>query len=197
MKQDRHLHYTFPCNEPTIQENQTGLSLLEVMVAMLLLTIASGMIYSMLNRSIFFAGKGENKSREIEEHYALVSLLQRQVQSGWRNPTTTRKVLISGRKDLLRLATATPFQARTGQVVMAFYRYNPEENTLYYLEKKDFYNPDYTELIPDYSDMMALITVPRGLSLDFDEESNTVTLIYIDQTYEFRPWCAPEVLEVS
>ena len=122
-----------------ININNRGLTLLEVMVAMLLLTIASGMIYSMLDRSIFFANKGEGKSREIEEHYALVSLMQRQVQSGWFSPTT-KKVLISGEKDLLRLATAIPFQARPGQVVMAFYRYNPEENTLYYLEKKDFFN---------------------------------------------------------
>lgn len=175
---------------------QSGLSLLEVMVALLLLTIASTMIYSMLNRSIFFSDKGEKKSAEIEEHYALVSLLQRQVQSGWYNPRT-KKVVIAGEENFLRLATATPFQARPGQVVMAFYRYNPEENTLYYLEKKDFYNADYGELIPDYSEMIALLTAPRGLSLEFDEDILMVTLNYGGQTYEFQPWCTTTATEVG
>ncbi len=179
-----------------INNKNKGLTLLEVMVAMLLLTIVSGMIYSMLNRSIFFASKGENKSREIEEHYALVSLIQRQVQSCWFSPTT-KKVIIAGEKDFLRLATAIPFQTRPGQVVMAFYRYNEEENTLYYLEKVDFYNQDYIELVPDFDDMMTLATVPKGLSLDFEETSNTVTLSYANQTYEFRPWCAPQLAEVG
>ncbi len=177
-------------------DGRAGLSLLEVMVALLLLTIASTMIYSMLNRSIFFTDKGDKKAREIEEQYALVSLLQRQVQGGWFNPRT-KKVVISGEKDLLRLATAIPFQARPGQVVMAFYRYNPEENTLYYLEKKDFYNADYTELVPDFSEMTALVTASRGLSLEFDEEANSVTLSYGAHNYEFRPWCAPTVAEVA
>jgi prepilin-type N-terminal cleavage/methylation domain-containing protein len=177
-------------------QNNDGLSLLEVMVALLLLTIASTMIYSMLNRSIFFAQKGERKSQEIEEHYALVSLLQRQVQSGWFNPRT-KTVVISGEENFLRLATATPFQARPGQVVMAFYRYNPEDKTLYYLEKKDFYNADYSDLIPEYNEMTALVTVPRGLSLDFDEEAITVTLSYGSRSYEFRPWCAAIVTEVA
>ncbi|MBU0680666.1 MAG: prepilin-type N-terminal cleavage/methylation domain-containing protein [Proteobacteria bacterium] len=177
-----------------IMDTRAGLSLLEVMVALLLLTVASTMIYSMLDRSLFFADKGEGKSQEIEEHYALVSLLQRQVQSGWLNPAT-KKVLISGEQDCLRLATAIPFQARAGQVVMAFYRYNPDDNTLYYLEKKDFYNTEYTELVPEYSEMTALVTVSRGLRLDFDEESNTVTLRYGTQSYAFRPWCAAPTAE--
>jgi prepilin-type N-terminal cleavage/methylation domain-containing protein len=180
-----------------IMTTRAGLSLLEVMVALLLLTVASTMIYSMLDRSLFFAGKGEGKSQEIEEHYALVSLVQRQVQGCWLNPAT-KKVLISGEKDFLRLATAIPFQARAGQVVMAFYRYNPDENTLYYLEKKDFYNTEYTDMVPDYSEMAVLVTVSRGLSLDFDEQSNTVTLSYGVQSYEFRPWCsAPTAEEVA
>ncbi len=175
---------------------KAGLSLLEVMVALLLLTIASTMIYSMLNRSIFFADKGEAKTEGIEEHYALVSLLQRQVQSTWFNPSTKR-VVISGENDFLRLATATPFQARPGQVVMAFYRYNQADSTLYYLEKKDFYNADYAELTPDYSEMTALVTAPRGLALAFDEEGNTVTLSYGAHNYEFRPWCSPSLTEVA
>lgn len=179
-----------------IMADKTGLSLLEVMVALLLLTIASTMIYSMLNRSIFFADKGDKKTRAIEEQYALVSLIQRQVQSGWFSPRT-KKVIISGEKDFLRLATATPFQAGPGQVVMAFYRYNPENSTLYYLEKKDFYNPDYDEMIPEYNEMIALVTATRGLSLDFDEESYRVTLTYGAQSYEFKPWCAPIATEVA
>lgn len=179
-----------------IINGRDGLSLLEVMVALLLLTIASTMIYSMLNRSIFFADKGENKTQEIEEHYALISLLQRQVLSGWFNPRT-KKVVISGENNLLRLATATPFQARPGQVVMAFYRYNQEDNTLYYLEKRDFYNPEYLDMTPDFSDMTALVTVPHGLDLEFDAEASTVTVNYGGDTYEFRPWCAATTTEVA
>ncbi len=176
--------------------NAAGLSLLEVMVALLLLTMVSTMISSMLNRSIFFADQGEEKSQEIAKQYALVSLLERQVQSGWYNPRT-KKVLIAGEKDFLRLATATPFQTRPGQVVMAFYRYSPEEKTLYYLEKKDFYNTEYDDLIPDFSEMIALVTAEQGLSLDFDEEDVRVTLRYGGHAYAFRPWCATAGTEVA
>lgn len=181
---------------PKNMENESGLSLLEVMVALLLLTIASTMIYSMLNRSIFFANKGEGKIQAIEEQYALVSLLQRQVQSGWYDPRT-KKVLIAGEKDFLRLATATPFQAKAGQVVMGFYRYNEEEKTLYYLEKKDFYNSDYDDLIPDYSEMISLVSVERGLSLEFAEEGNIVSLSYGDHSYAFQPWCTTTSEEMT
>jgi hypothetical protein len=171
-----------------------GLSLLEVMVALLLLTITAAMIASMLDRSLFFADKGEGKSREIEEHYALVALLQRQVQAGWFNPRT-KKVEISGHRDLVRLVTTVPFQAGPGRVVMAFYRYNPDNNTLYYLEKKDFYNIDYSEMVPDYSEMIALVSMAQGLGLDFDEATTTVTLTCGPLSYAFRPWCAAGVAE--
>lgn len=181
---------------PKIMGNRNGLSLLEVMVALLLLAITTSMIYSMLNRSIFFADKGESKTAAIEEQYALVSLLQRQVQSGWYDPRT-KKVVIAGEENFLRLATAIPFQARPGQVVMAFYRYNPEEKTLYYLEKKDFYNADYAELVPDYSEMTALLTTTRALNLGYDEEGTTVTLDFGGHTYEFQPWCTATLTEVG
>ncbi len=179
-----------------IMDTRDGLSLLEVMVALLLLTIASTMIYSMLNRSIFFTNRGEGKTQEIAEQYALVSLIQRQVQGGWFDPRT-KKVVISGERDLLRLATTMPFQARSGQVVMAFYRYNPEEGTLYYLERKDFHNPDYTDMVPNYDEMTALVTASAGLSLEFDQENNSVALSYGGQNYEFRPWCSAVVTEVA
>lgn len=176
------------------RHHTAGLSLLEVMVALLLLTIAAAMIASMLDRSLFFADRGEGKSREIEEHYALVALLQRQVQAGWFNPRT-KKVEISGDRDLVRLVTAIPFQAGTGRVVMAFYRYNPDDNTLYYLEKKDFYNTEYSDMVPDYSEMTALISGARGLGLEFDETTTTVTLTYGPRSYAFRPWCAARSTE--
>lgn len=179
-----------------IDPDNNGFSLLEVMVALLLLTMVSTMIYSMLNRAIFFAERGERKNRQIEQHVALVSLLQRQVMSGWFNPRT-KKVVITGDSGFLRLATASPFLARPGQVVMAFYRVDTATNTLYYLERKDFYNADYNDYIPDYSEMTPLLSGAGAIELDFDEETLRVSLSHNGTAYEFRPWCAPAPMEVA
>ena len=162
---------------------------MEVMVAMLLLTMTAVMIYSILNRSILFAHKGESKMLALEKEYGLHSLLKRQVESCWYD-IKNKKVGLYGDEEIVRIITKTSFLHPESSMVMAFYLKN--DQTIYYLERQDFYNNDYLDWTPDLDLMMPLITTTREMNIQYDEDLGFVQLTYHDKEYEFWPWCGSE-----
>ncbi len=178
------------CSATMVEQpkNNHGMSLMEVMVAMLLLAMVASMVYSILDRSIVFAGKGEAKIAEIEKSQALLSLIQRQVRSGWYD-VKQKKVVISGEDDILRLVTKAPLLYPDQGTVLAIYRFDRDNQALYYTEKKDFYNPESLEALPESDEMILLLADTGELELFFDEERGMVSFHWQEKEYEFWPWC--------
>ncbi len=164
-----------------------GLTLFELLVAIVLLGIISTMIYSALNVGIRFSEKGSKKIVAMSREHGLFSLLYRQIRSA-RFDARKREPQIFFEDDTLKIQTRVPIIYRASGLVFAMYRFNPGDNVLYYTEMIDFYNPDYDEdFVPDFEDMIALAEVGEGFSLFYDPETIVLQVGFDDTIYEFTP----------
>jgi hypothetical protein len=76
---------------------------------------------------------------------------------------------------------------------LALYRFDADERTVFYTEKKDFYNPDFdTDYRPDFDEMFAIVVTEKDFQLEYDSESGQVTLVYEDGQYTFTSRCWPQ-----
>lgn len=172
---------------------QSGVTLFELLVAVLLLGMVSTMIYSVLNVGIGFAKKGEQHILAIEQEQGILALFHRQINSAWYD-AKQRKIMISADDDMLRIFTHQPFiYKKAAGLVLAIYRYDAAEQAVYYTEKRDFYNVDYTEdYTPDFADMKFLVKAAKPLSWAYDPDTGGVTVTYGEKHYDFFPKCMPE-----
>ena len=169
---------------------QKGFTLFEVIIAMLLLAMISTMIYSILNVSIRFSEKAEKSIVLMEREQGLIGLLQRQIRNGWYDEQKKDVVIIVADETTLRITTRAPLLYPQAGIVVAVYRYEPESESLYYLEKRDFYNVDYDpDYVPDYDEMQLLLTHCRSLWFSYEENRSAVTVTYEGNEYNFTPWC--------
>ncbi len=175
----------------TVASGCGGVTLFELLVAVLMLGLISSMIYSVLNVGIKFSEKGERKIFALDREKGFLDLLQRQIQSVWYD-RTKKEIVLYADGDMLRLVTRSPLILRNNGVALAVYRINEEESTVYYMEKKDFYNAEYHEedFMPSYEDMQALVKTPGKVSISYDSEEGRVVVVeYGDKVYEFFPRC--------
>lgn len=169
--------------------SQAGVTLFELLVAVLLLALVSTMIYSVLNVGISFAAKGEKKIFAMSQEQGFFELLDRQITSAWYDPRQ-RKIRISADETTLKIFTHQPLLYRNVGLVLAIYRYDPAENTVYYTEKRDYYNIDYTDdYVPALENMYFLLRTKSPLAWSYDEEAESVTVNYGDKQYELIPKC--------
>ncbi len=171
-----------------------GFTLFEVMVAVLLLAMVSSMIYSILNVSITFAEKGEKRIIQEEREQGLLNLLQRQIKGAWYDDKL-KQVVITADEEILRLVTRAPLLYPYAGTVLALYRVDPESHILYYAEKRDFYNQDYENYVPEFDEMTALMDKCPLLTFSYPDDSSVVTVVYGEKTYEFWPWCQTSARE--
>jgi hypothetical protein len=161
--------------------------LLELLVAGLLLSIISVMIYSVLNVGIKFAHKGEVELLAIAREQGFISLLQQQVRSTLYD-SKKKKLEITIDDDVLRLVTRRPLLYHQVDVVLAIYRYKADDRTVYYTEKVDYYNPDFAEgYLPDYEEMYPVISTAHDFAMEFDEKTGEVFIEYEETEYLFKP----------
>lgn len=176
--------------KPACPARHDGFTLIEVLVAMLMLSMVAMMIYSVLNVSIKMSDKGEKTIYADARYHGVLRLLHDQIISAYYD-TVSRKVLISGDGEILRVVTRSPLRYRDDGVVLAVYRYDDSSGTLYYLEKRDYYNTDYNdEYVPDINDMLVLATGLKSISFAVDEKSRAVTINYGEQSWTIVPKCA-------
>ncbi len=170
-----------------------GFSLFELLIAMLLLTMVSVMIYSVLKVGIRFSAQGEKRIVAMERKYGLLNLLQRQI-TGAVYDTRKRRLLITADGDMFKLVTRAPFTYPDVGVVLAVYRYDDADGTIYYLEKRDYYNTDYgDDYVPDFADMTVLARGENDFSITYDETMGPeVVLAYRGEEYVLVPKCADE-----
>ena len=169
--------------------SQRGVTLFELMVAVLMLGLVSTMIYSVLNVGITFADKGERQIVAIEQEQGFLDLLHRQINSAWYD-SKLKKIRVVAEDDTLKIFTRQPLLYRATGLVLAIYRFDPGEQTVYYTEKRDFYNIDYTDdYIPDFEDMYFLLNTKFPLEWSHDEETGSLFLTYGEKEYEFIPKC--------
>lgn len=162
-----------------------GVTLFELLVAVLLLSIASGMIYSILHTGIRFAEKGDKKIQEMTRQHGLLELMHKQIKCAWYD-RTQNKIMISADNDILRVVTRRPLLYRSVSLVLAVYRYNEDEQAMYYLEKRDFYNQDYDDqYVPDFEEMELLAPDSVIISMSYDDEAGFVTVEAGEKSYEF------------
>ncbi|MBU0485216.1 MAG: prepilin-type N-terminal cleavage/methylation domain-containing protein [Proteobacteria bacterium] len=168
--------------------SQKGVTLFELLVAMLLLAVISTMIYSILNVSINFSQKGEKRIMTMERSRSLLDLMHRQIHSAWFDQLQ-KKTAISYSQNTLKLVTRQPLIYRDLGLALVIYHFEPSTGTLYYAEKKDFYNNDYDEeYVPDPAEMTVLLS-GTDLTIDYDDKEETVTINYLGQEYAFSPRC--------
>jgi prepilin-type N-terminal cleavage/methylation domain-containing protein len=128
----------------------TGFTLVELLIAVFLVTMISAMIYSVLHVGITFSHKGETRLLSLAREQGFLSLLHQQINSVLYNQQR-REVEIYTDDESLRLITKRPLMYRDVDVVLAIYRFNASDRTVYYIEKKDFYNPDFDQdYLPDF-----------------------------------------------
>lgn len=177
---------------PASMASEKGFTLFEVMVAVFLLAMVSSMIYSILNVSIRFSEKGDQSILLLEREQGLIGILQRQIKNGWYDEQK-KEVAIAADETMLRITTRAPLLYPLAGVVLAVYRFDPESATLYYLEKRDFYNIDYgDDYLPAFEDMQVLVENCRPLSFSYEEDSSSVTVAYDGKEFNFTPWCQVE-----
>lgn len=168
---------------------------MELLVAMLLLVLVSAMLYSVLNTGIGFASKGEARLARIERDRSLLELINRQIQGAWYD-VLLKKVRLSVNDNYLQMVTTAPLLNRDAGVVLAVYFYDSATDTLYYTEKKDFYNPDYEkDYQPDRTEMEVLLKGVGGISWAFDNDQGMLQLTYGGMEYSLAVRCwQPETL---
>ena len=169
---------------------ERGVTLFELLVAVLLLALVSTMIYSVLHVSIGFSEKGSKQILAMEKEQSLLALISRQVRSAWFDPKK-RQPVISAKDGVLKIVTRNPLINKEIGLALAIYRFNTGDQTLYYTEKVDYYNIDYNDdYVPDFTDMIPLVATGVPVSLEYDEEAAGVHLIYGDREYDFFPRCS-------
>lgn len=173
---------------------ERGVTLLELLVAMLILVMVSVMLYSLLNIGIGFSRKGEARARLAGREHAFLELLHRQVHGAWYDQKQ-KKVLIGDTKNQLTLVTSAPLLNRDLGMVIAVYLYDPAADTLYYMEKKDFYNANYRENYQaNRLEMRVLMKEVGGLDLDYKADEGLLKVTCRGRQYSMtvRGWL-PEV----
>lgn len=177
---------------PAGVKNQQGVSLFELLVAVLILGMISSMIYSVLNVGISITARGEKKILAMEREKGFLELLHRQVK-GAMYDLKQRTIMIYGEEDKLQIFTRQPLlYNRTSGVVLAIYRINPGDGGIYYTEKRDYYNLDYGEdYTPEIEEMLLLYQPVAPLSWQYDSETGGLTVISGEKQYEFYPRSLP------
>jgi len=170
--------------------DRRGITLLELMVAMLIMALVATMLYSVLNLGINFSRKGEVRARELGRERALLELLHRQVHGAWSD-RIQKKVLIGGIGNELKLVTTAPLLYRDQGVVLAIYLYDPKEDILYYTEKKDFYKPDYflDGFEADSKEMMVLAKGIGNIQLEYKADLGQVNIVFHGRSYDLPIRC--------
>jgi len=171
--------------------DQRGITLFELLIAVVLLGMVSTMIYSVLNVGITFSARGTKHLETLAREKNLLSLLRRQVNGAWYD-LRFGKVEISGGDGVLRIVTRQPLLHRNVGSVLAVYRVNEAEHALYYLEKKDYFNTGYGEkYLPEFSEMERIYAAERPVTLAFEPEQSRVVVSVGGETFAFVPKCLP------
>ncbi len=179
-------------NEYKITGSEKGVTLFELMVAMMMLVMVSSMLYSVLNAGINFSEKGESRIQLIEQERSFLDLLRRQVH-GILYDSKKKQLQIYAEGNLLKMVTSTSIMERDAGMVLAIYVNDPDEGVLLYSEKVDYYNIDYDDVYqPDPDEMVVLMRDVQGLEIQYAEEDGTLKVTYAGLEYELFPRCWQE-----
>lgn len=179
----------FNLGEVKLAGAQRGVTLVELMVAMLLLVMVTAMLYSMLNVGIKFSQKGENRLALIGLERSFLNVLHRQVHGAWYDQRQ-KKLLLDAKRNLLKIVTTSPLLERDGGLVLAVYLYDPGNGVLYYTEKLDFFNVAYDEgYAPAPAEMIVLLRdiEEGGIDWQYDEADGVLAVSYLGRDYEMLP----------
>lgn len=167
--------------------SQKGVTLIELLVAMLLLVMVTSMLYSVLNVGIKFSRKGEDRLASLELERSFLAVLHRQVYGAWHDKLK-KKVIISTERDMLKMVTTSPLIGGDGGLALVVYWYDSGDRTLYYTEKPDFFNIDYQEnYFPSDDEMIVLLRDVDDLDWQFDENEGLLTVSYLGKSFEMTP----------
>ena len=170
---------------------QRGITLFELLIAVVLLGMVSTMIYSVLNVGITFSARGGKHLETLSREKNLLSLLRRQVNGAWYDLRFGR-VEITGGDGVLRIVTRQPLLHRNAGSVLAVYRVNEAEQALYYLEKKDYFNTEYGEkYLPEFSEMEKMYAAKRPVALAYEPGQSRVIVTLGGEVFAFVPKCLP------
>ncbi|MDA8160981.1 MAG: prepilin-type N-terminal cleavage/methylation domain-containing protein [Desulfobacteraceae bacterium] len=170
---------------------QRGFTLFEVLIAMLLLAMVAGMLFSVISVGIKFTDQGNRRILAMERKYGFLSLISRQIASAVYDPTQKR-ILMWADDTAFKLVTRNPYIYPEAGEVLAIYRYNADEQAIYYTEKRDYYNIDYGEkYVPDFKDMTIISRAESDFMVQYDQDTSPEVLLeYRGEQYSVVPKCA-------
>ena len=173
--------------ENKLLRTQRGITLVELMVAMLLLAMITSMLYSILNVGIKFSQKGEGRLAEIGRQRSFLELFHRQVQGVWYDKRQGR-LLIEGSNNQLKMVTTMPLVERDAGLVLAVYVYDPGDEVLYYSEKLDYFNVEYGDnYSPSTGEMHVLLRDLKEIDWQYDDTAGVLAVSYLGRDYEMAP----------
>jgi prepilin-type N-terminal cleavage/methylation domain-containing protein len=178
-----------------MKQDQSGFTLLEVMISIFIFGLISALVFSILDRSFVFSAKGEARVLEIEQQYGLINLVRRQVQGAWFDQKRKKVHISSETENRFALITTSSLMYSPSVLVMAFYEFDPRDSMLYYTERRDFYNLDYRDEPPATEDMIPLLHIEGDFSLQADPDSDFVILLFKNKKYVFHPFCTEQSQE--
>ncbi|MBU0674223.1 MAG: prepilin-type N-terminal cleavage/methylation domain-containing protein [Proteobacteria bacterium] len=166
---------------------QAGMTLFEMMIAMVMMVMVTSILYSVLNVGIKFSSKGEARIMADEQERSFLDLLHRQVQGAWYS-LGEHRVMINSADEQLVMVTSQPLLNRTDGLVVAIYSYDDRDGTVYYTEKRDFYNETYYEDYQvDLDDMIVLLKNRKDFTMSFEDLTGTFEVTLEGRSHEFIP----------
>ncbi len=162
-----------------------GLTLFEVMVAMVIMVTVMVMLYEAMSSGISFSNRGKAKMDALEHHTAVLDLLHRQIHAAVYD-RAGKKVRLKVDADRLSFVTLTPLIAVSGPV---FVSYRVDYGRLYYLEKRDYFNEDYLDNEPDPREMTVLLADAGDLAFAESDDPGGVTVTHRGRSYTIFPRC--------
>ena len=169
---------------PRVIPGRAGMTLVEILVAVLLMATVAAVMYQSMNAAIAFSHRGEARLRGFGRGRALLELLHRQIHAAMFNQAE-KKAWIEVDDDRLRLVTRAPLINRRGPV-MAFYLF--DSGRLYYQERRDYYNPDYKDGLPEERMLLLADGLPELTFAASDDEVG-VRVGLAGREYELYPRC--------
>ncbi len=167
------------------RSGEAGMTLIEIVVAVLLMATVTVVMYQAMSASIGFSDRGDARLRGFGRERALLDLLHRQIHAAMYDEAE-RKPWIAVEEDSLRLVTREPLIAARGPV-MAFFRI--DSGRLYYQERRDYYNGDYREHGLPVDRMRLLAEDVSGLVFGETGDSGGVTVTLAGREYDIYPRC--------
>jgi len=170
---------------------RNGFTLLELLVAVVLLGLAGSVIYGLFFAGVTISGKGQARLLADSRLSGLARLLERQVETAWFDQRRQRPGIVFADQTLY-LYTTSPLIHPEYDLVLAMYQLADDGRALLYQERIDFHSFSLEPGdLPPMEETVPLAVFSQPVALSFDQESTSVILETEEERYALYPKTRP------